>query len=132
MGTRPRMGDKAMYPKSGGVVGAGAADITEPVSRVVREELRVLEDELRAELRQQSRRRTVKLHGAAAAAALYGGAALAVAVGLLLALVMPAWAAFLLVAVALFAAAMALRNAARTRPPRTAAESDPQGPHHRA
>jgi hypothetical protein len=123
------------------------------VARVVREELRVVEAELRDELSQQSRRRTVRLYSGATASALYGGGALAIAVGLLLDLVMPAWGAFLIVAAAMFAAAVAMRSAARerhstgdaartaageprdtavpadSRPPRPPA--DPHTPHHR-
>ncbi|MGW8377591.1 phage holin family protein [Streptomyces sp. ODS28] len=153
------MGDKEMYPRAGSAegVGATATDISEPVARIVRQEIRVAEAELREEMRQQPRRRTLRLYSGATASALYGGGALALAVGLLLTLVMPGWAAFLIVAAVLFAASLALRNAAHephgsreshrqhrqhaAQEPHaadglgdmpTAAENVPRGTHHRA
>jgi hypothetical protein len=55
------------------------------------------------------------LYGAAGALGLYGGGALAVAIGLALALAVPGWAAALVVAVLLFAASAGLARTARER-----------------
>ncbi|MGW7514045.1 phage holin family protein [Streptomyces sp. NPDC054796] len=108
------MTDKAIYPRAGtSRAAASAAELSEPVARVVREQFHAIEEELREEIRAQAFRRTVRLNGGAAASALYGGAALAIAIALVLALVLPGWAAFLIVAAALFALAYALRSAAR-------------------
>ncbi|MFG3259911.1 phage holin family protein [Streptomyces sp. NPDC048172] len=110
------MSDKSMYPPTGGrAATAPGTDLSEPVARIVREELKVIEEEMLAELRAQPQRRTVKMNAGATAASLYAGGALAVAVGLLLALVLPAWAAFLIVAAGLFGLALAFRAAARAR-----------------
>lgn len=73
---------------------------TEQVSRLVRDELALA----KAELTEKARHAGVGagLFGGAAGLALYGVGALVVAAVLLLALVMPAWLAALIVAVALF------------------------------
>ncbi|GIM95131.1 phage holin family protein [Paractinoplanes toevensis] len=77
--------------------------MSEQVSTLVREELTLA----RIEMVEKGKRAGVGagLFGAAGALALYGLGALFVTVGALLALVMPAWAAALIVTVALFAAA---------------------------
>ncbi|WP_344532422.1 phage holin family protein [Streptomyces albiaxialis] len=115
------MTEKALYPRAGQrAATAPGTDLSEPVARIVREELKVIQDEMRAELRAQPQRRAVKMNAGATAASLYGGGALAVAVGLLLALALPGWAAFLIVAAGLFGLALAFRAAARDRRHRTA------------
>jgi len=88
--------------------------LTELVARTVRATLR---EELRTELRAASakQRRRATFYAASGAAALYCGAALSVAIGLVLALGLPGWAAALVTAVLLGAAALALRDAARPR-----------------
>lgn len=105
------MSDKTIYPTAGGTASAG--DLSEPMARIIREELKVVGDEVRAEVRAQTQTRAVKMNAGATASALYGGGALTLAVGLLLALVLPGWAASLIVAVLLFGLAVVLRNAAR-------------------
>ncbi|MEK0101247.1 phage holin family protein [Streptomyces sp. A475] len=89
--------------------------LTEQVERAVRATLR---EELRSELRAASakQRRRAMFYAASGAAALYCGAALALAIGLVLALGLPGWGAALVTAVLLAAAALVLRGAARPRP----------------
>ncbi|MFE5683848.1 phage holin family protein [Streptomyces sp. NPDC056512] len=86
--------------------------LTEQVERTVRATLR---EELRSELRAASakQRRRAILYAASGAAALYCGAALALAIGLVLGL--PGWGAALVTAVLLAAAAVFLRGAAQPR-----------------
>ncbi|WP_405806440.1 phage holin family protein [Streptomyces sp. NBC_01187] len=120
------MSDKAIYPGADTSHGAApAGDLSEPMAHLVREQLKAVEEEMRAEVRARVSTRTVKLNAGAGAATLYGGGALVAAVGLALALVLPGWAAFLIVAGALFALAAALRNAARGRGPDRVAPPTP-------
>ncbi|MFE4254816.1 phage holin family protein [Streptomyces sp. NPDC056910] len=88
--------------------------LTEQVARTVRATLR---EELRTELRAASanQRRRATFYAASGAAALHCGAALALAIGLVLVLGLPAWGAALVTAVLLAAAALFLRGAARPR-----------------
>ncbi|HUR06628.1 MAG TPA: phage holin family protein [Nonomuraea sp.] len=81
-------------------------DLSEQVSRLVRDELRLA----RLELTRKGKRAGfgAGLFGAAGMAAFFGGAALVATVILLLALVLPAWAAAALVAGALFVVAAVL------------------------
>jgi uncharacterized membrane protein YqjE len=81
-------------------------DLSEQVSRLVRDELRLA----RLELARKGKRAGfgAGLFGAAGMAAFFGGATLVVTVILLLALVMPAWAAAALVAGVLFVVAAVL------------------------
>ncbi|MDX3228804.1 phage holin family protein [Streptomyces sp. ME19-01-6] len=111
------MTDKPNYSGAGDrIPGPSTGDLSEPMARAireqVREELQVVRDELGAELREQSRRRTVRLYGGAAAAALYGGGALAACLVLLFGLAMPVWIAALIVGVLLMLVAAALKNSA--------------------
>ncbi|MEV5370774.1 phage holin family protein [Streptomyces albogriseolus] len=79
----------------------------------------VARESVRAELREQTRgqRRKAALYAGSGAAALYAGAAVALAVGLTLDLVLPGWAAALITAVLLTTVAFALRTAARPAAP---------------
>jgi hypothetical protein len=77
--------------------------LSEQVSRLVRDELRSAREEMRAKARHAGV--GAGLFGGAGAIALYSVAALLATLILLLALVMPAWLAALVVAVGLFAAA---------------------------
>ncbi|MFE4775122.1 phage holin family protein [Streptomyces sp. NPDC056713] len=88
--------------------------LTEQVERAVRA---TLHEELRTELRAASakQRRRTMFYAASGAAALYCGAALALAIGLVLALGLPGWGAALGTAVLLAAASLFLRGAARPR-----------------
>ncbi|MFD1545705.1 phage holin family protein [Nonomuraea guangzhouensis] len=81
-------------------------DLSEQVSQLVRDELRLA----RLELTRKGKRAGfgAGLFGAAGMAAFFGGAALVATVILLLALVMPAWAAAALVAGVLFIVAAVL------------------------
>lgn len=81
-------------------------DLSEQVSRLVRDELRLA----RLELAKKGKRAGfgAGMVGAAGMLAFFGGAVLVTAVVLLLALVMPAWAAAAIVAVVLFAVAAVL------------------------
>ncbi|MFJ8151342.1 phage holin family protein [Streptomyces sp. NPDC094468] len=87
-------------------------DLVDELAQVARETVR---DELREQGRK--RRRTALLYGASGAVALYAGAALAAAVGLALAAVLPGWAAALVTAAVLGAGAAMLRRAARPSRP---------------
>ncbi|MFE1802926.1 phage holin family protein [Streptomyces sp. NPDC059517] len=80
----------------------------------------VARDAVREELREQTRkqRRTAAMYAASGAVALYAGAALALTVGLALAIGLPDWAAALITAAVLGALAYGLRNAARPSAPR--------------
>ncbi|MFF8532779.1 phage holin family protein [Streptomyces sp. NPDC015532] len=82
----------------------------------------VARETVRDELREQAvdKRRTAALYAASGAAALYAGAALVLALGLALASAMPGWAAALVAAAVLAAAAYALRGMARPSRPRPA------------
>ncbi|MFE9647606.1 phage holin family protein [Streptomyces sp. NPDC006365] len=82
---------------------------------LVDELAQVARDAVRDELREQTRkqRRAAALYAASGAVALYAGAALALTLGLLLALGLPDWAAALITAVVLAAVAYVLRGAAR-------------------
>ncbi|TLS46203.1 hypothetical protein FE633_11710, partial [Streptomyces montanus] len=82
---------------------------------LVDELAQVARDAVRDELREQTRkqRRAAALYAASGAVALYAGGALAVTLGLLLALGLPDWAAALITAAVLAVAAYVLRNAAR-------------------
>ena len=132
------MSDKAIHPvadrragstgPAGPVPGAPGGP-SDPVARAVRAELRAVQEELREELLRRSGMRSVRMRSAAAACAFYGGGALAVAFGLGLAVVMPGWLAFLVVAMLLIGLAAALHGAARERPhgPVPAAAGTPPG-----
>ncbi|MEU6254666.1 phage holin family protein [Streptomyces sp. NPDC047043] len=88
--------------------------LVDELAQVARETVR---DELREQTRKQ--RRTAMLYAASGAVALYAGAAVALTVGLALAIGLPDWAAALITAVILGVVAYALRSAARphaTRP----------------
>ncbi|MFD3581144.1 phage holin family protein [Streptomyces sp. NPDC058683] len=102
-------------------------DLVDELAQVARETVR---DELREQGRK--RRRAALLYGASGAVALYAGAAVAAAVGLALAIVLPGWAAALLTAVILGAVAGLLREAGRPRRPhaphRGIGEPAPAGP----
>ncbi|MFI7319822.1 phage holin family protein [Streptomyces venezuelae] len=80
--------------------------------------VRTIRAELREEFREQTRkqRRKATLYAGAGAAALYAGAAVALALGLVIDLGLPDWASALVVAAVLGAAAFLLRNAARSGP----------------
>lgn len=93
--------------------------LVDELTRVAREAVR---DELREQARKQ--RRTAALYGASGAMALYAGAAVALAVGLALAIGLPGWAAALITAAVLGIAAYALREAARPSEPRPAGPSE--------
>ncbi|MEU0006772.1 phage holin family protein [Streptomyces sp. NPDC006314] len=82
--------------------------LVEELAQVARETVR---DELREQSRKQ--RRTAMLYAASGAAALYAGGAVALAVGLALAIGLPGWAAALITAAILGAVAYLLRGAAR-------------------
>lgn len=88
--------------------------LTEQVAPTVRATLR---EELRSELRAATakQRRRAMFYAASGVAALYCGAALALAIELVLALGLPGWGAALVTAVLLAAAALFLRGAARPR-----------------
>ncbi|MFF7467883.1 phage holin family protein [Streptomyces sp. NPDC008092] len=87
-------------------------DLVDELAQVARETVR---DELREQGRK--RRRAAVLYGASGAVALYAGAAVALAVGLAWAILLPAWAAALVTAVILGAVAGALREAGRPKRP---------------
>ncbi|WP_369206553.1 phage holin family protein, partial [Streptomyces sp. PU-14G] len=111
------MSAKATLPRSGDFPGpASPGDLSEPVAHLIREQMESVENDLRAEVRARLGNRALKLKAGAGVLALYAGAALAVAIGLLLASVMPGWAAALVVTALLAACALALRNAARGTP----------------
>lgn len=93
--------------------------LVEELAQVARETVR---DELREQTRKQ--RRTATLYAASGAAALYAGAALALAVGLALATTLPGWGAALITAAILGMVAYALRGAAHPR------HSHPAPPSH--
>ncbi|MFB9467495.1 phage holin family protein, partial [Streptomyces cinereospinus] len=98
-------------------------DHLEHLDRHLADELaQVARETIRDELRQQTRkqRRKATLYAASGAVALYAGAAVALAAGLALALVLPGWAAALITAALLGAAAHLLRSAARPAAPGTA------------
>ncbi|MCK2217199.1 phage holin family protein [Actinomadura sp. ATCC 31491] len=82
------------------------SDLSEQVTRLVKDELRLA----RIELTEKGKRAGfgAGLFGAAGTAAFYGGAAVVAAVVLLLALVMPGWAAAAIVGGVLLAAAAVL------------------------
>ncbi|MEV7796231.1 phage holin family protein [Streptomyces sp. NPDC087512] len=82
--------------------------LIDELAQVARETVR---DELRRQTRTQRRRAT--LYAASGAAALYAGAALALTVGLVLAIGLPGWASALITAALLGVAAHLLRTAAR-------------------
>jgi len=88
--------------------------------RLVGELARAARETIREELREQTRRqrRTAMLYAASGALALYAGAAVAVAAGLALGIGLPDWAAALITAAVLGAAAYLVRNAAKPRPAR--------------
>ncbi|MFG3018932.1 phage holin family protein [Streptomyces sp. NPDC048254] len=87
-------------------------DLVDELAQVARETVR---DELREQGRK--RRRAALLYGASGAVACYAGAAVAAAVGLALAIVLPGWAAALVTAVILGAVAGLLREAGRPSRP---------------
>ncbi|WP_328493016.1 phage holin family protein [Streptomyces sp. NBC_00414] len=88
----------------------------------------VARDAIREELREQTRkqRRTAAMYAASGAVALYAGAALALTVGLALAIGLPDWAAALITAAVLGALAYVLRNAARPSAHKPAPDGAPQ------
>ncbi|MEU1160973.1 phage holin family protein [Streptomyces sp. NPDC005921] len=84
---------------------------------LVDELAQVARETVRDELREQSRkrRRAAVLYGASGAVALYAGGAVALAVVLAWAIVLPGWAAALVTAAILGVVAFALREAARPK-----------------
>ncbi|MFG1997839.1 phage holin family protein [Spirillospora sp. NPDC048911] len=80
--------------------------LSEQSARLVREELRLAQLELRQ--KGSSAAKGAKMYGGAGITALYGGGALIAAVIALLALALPTWAAALIVAVVLFVVAAVL------------------------
>ncbi|MFG2282946.1 phage holin family protein [Streptomyces asoensis] len=98
---------------------------------LVDELAQVARETIREELREQTRkqRRTAMLYAASGAVALYAGAAVALAVGLALDVPLPGWAAALITAAILGAAAYLLRGAARphTSAPRPTGAQDHHG-----
>ncbi len=88
-------------------------DLSDQVSRLVKDELRLA----KLELTEKGRRAGfgAGMFGAAGITALFGGAVLVSAVVLLLALVMPAWLAAAIVAVVLFVAAALLGLAGKQK-----------------
>ncbi|MET7984465.1 phage holin family protein [Streptomyces sp. NPDC005281] len=94
-------------------------DLVDELTTVARESIR---DELREQA--SAKRRTAALYAASGAAALYAGAAVVLALGLALDSAMPGWAAALVAAAVLGAAAYTLRGMARPAAPRPAT-SDP-------
>ncbi|GGN30090.1 phage holin family protein [Streptomyces fuscichromogenes] len=102
-------------------------DLVDELAQVARETVR---DELREQGRK--RRRAAVLYGASGAVALYAGAAVALAVGLAWAILLPGWAAALVTAAMLGAVAYALREAGRPRRPhaphRVVGGTAPAGP----
>ncbi|MET8767561.1 phage holin family protein [Streptomyces sp. NPDC004658] len=92
-------------------------DHLEHLDRHLVEELaQVARETVRDELREQSRkqRRTAVLYAASGAAALYAGGAVALAVGLALAIGLPGWAAALITGALLGVVAYCLRGAAHS------------------
>ncbi|MCQ4208454.1 MULTISPECIES: phage holin family protein [Streptomyces] len=87
--------------------------------RLNEEVAHAVRDAVRAEMKEgvRAQKRRAGLYAGAGAVALYAGAAAALALGLVLALGMPDWAAALVVAVVLGVAAFALRQAARPGTP---------------
>jgi uncharacterized membrane protein YqjE len=88
-------------------------DLSEQLSRLIHDELRLA----MAELSQKGKKAGtgVGLFGAAGVVALYGVGALLTAIVLLLALVMPAWAAALIVAAVLFVIAAVVAVVGRSK-----------------
>lgn len=115
---------RAVFPlnrRSGGYPGAmtGPENPLSGLDKGLTDELvRTIRAELREEFREQTRkqRRKATLYAASGAAALYTGAAVALALGLVIDLGLPDWASALIVAAVLGAAAFLLRNAARSGP----------------
>ncbi|MEU2788003.1 phage holin family protein [Streptomyces sp. NPDC007100] len=109
--------------------------LAEPVVRAVREEIHheagLIREELRNELREQTRRRSLRMYGGAAVAALYGGGTFTVFLVLAAGLAVPAWVAALVVTVMLGALAVVLKNAAGRRPRRHHDHHDLLGFHGR-
>ncbi|MFF3918943.1 phage holin family protein [Streptomyces sp. NPDC001852] len=103
--------------------------LVEELAQVARETVR---DELREQTRKQ--RHAALLYAASGAAALYAGAALALAVGLALATGLPGWGAALITAAIMAAVAYVLRGAAHPKhahpspPARVIGGSAPAGP----
>lgn len=91
----------------GGYSHAMDTNLSEQIAQVVRE---TLKDELREQTRKQ--RRTARLYTAAAAAALYGGAAVAAFLVLVLDIALPAWAAALVAGILLTGLAVVLKQQA--------------------
>ncbi|MEV7975693.1 phage holin family protein [Streptomyces sp. NPDC086519] len=87
-------------------------DLVDELAQVARETVR---EELREQGRK--RRRAAMLYGASGAVALYAGAAVALAMGLAWAILLPAWAAALVTAVILGAVSYGLREAGRPKRP---------------
>ncbi|GAA4136294.1 phage holin family protein [Actinomadura keratinilytica] len=112
------------------LAGASTAELirhlSEQSARLVREELRLAQLELRHKSGRAAK--AAKMFGGAGALALYGGGALVAAAVLALALVLPAWAAALIMAGVLFVVAglMALQGRRHLRlatPPVRTADS---------
>ncbi|QKV91876.1 phage holin family protein [Streptomyces sp. NA02950] len=127
------MTDKSAYPRAGDPGGVPpAGELSEPVARIVREEvrkeLRVVRDELRDELREQSRSRTARLWCGAAAIAFYAGGVFSAFLVLLFALAMPGWAAALIVGALLMVLAAVLKNSAGRPPHAHRPAGSPQTP----
>ncbi|MFG1699439.1 phage holin family protein [Nonomuraea sp. NPDC049309] len=95
-------------------------DLSEQVSRLVRDELRLAKMELTAKGKRAGL--GAGMFGAAGITAFFGGGALVAAVIMLLALVLPGWAAAAIVAVVLFIVAAVLglagkKEVKRAQPP---------------
>jgi hypothetical protein len=95
-------------PMNDGSVGELVKQLSEQTSRLVREELKLAELEMKAKGKRAGM--GVGMLGGAGLLAFYGGGALLVTIGLALAIVLDAWLAALIITVALFviAGAMAL------------------------
>ncbi|WP_407561766.1 phage holin family protein [Streptomyces sp. 184] len=114
-----------------------ASDISGPVAKAVREEirseLRAARDEVREELIKPPRLRNARLYAGAGAATLYAGGALAATLVLVLALLLPDWAAALIVTALLAVTAVVLRQLARQSPePVPERATKPKAPRARA
>ncbi|MBC9728676.1 phage holin family protein [Streptomyces sp. TRM68367] len=95
--------------------------LVDELAQVARETVR---DELRRQTRRQ--RRTAVLYAASGTVALYAGAALALALGLAFAVVVPDWAAALITGAILGVVAYVLRGAARPSVSSAAARPTPE------
>ena len=91
------------------------SSMTDDVTTLLRKEVELAKEELRAE--GQKATKVAAGFGAAAGVGHYAGFALVITLGLLLDLLLPMWAAFLIVTVVLGAVAAALAQRARSQLP---------------